>query len=68
MRIRFLDSVITEDGPISVGHVRDFPEELAAGFIAAGHAVRVVDDVDGVEQATAPRAPELAVSRKGKGR
>lgn len=65
MRIRFLDSVITEDGPISVGHVRDLPEELAAGFIAAGHALRVVDDV---EEATAPRAPEVAVSRKGKGR
>jgi hypothetical protein len=65
MRIRFLDSVITEDGPISVGHVRDFPEELAHGFIKAGHAVR---DVESVEQATAKPAPEVAVSRKTKGR
>jgi len=63
MRIRFLDSVITEDGPISVGHVRDFPEELAHGFIKAGHAVR-----ESVEQATAKPAPEVAVSRKTKGR
>lgn len=66
MRIRFLDSVITEDGPISVGHVRDFPEELADGFIKAGHAVRVVESE--VEQATAKPAPEIAVSRKNKGR
>lgn len=65
MRIRFLDSIITEDGPIPVGHVRDLSDELAAGFIASGHAVRVAQDV---EEATAPKAPEVAVSRKGKGR
>ena len=64
MRIRFLDSVITEDGPISVGHVRDLPDELAQGFIAAGHAVRDVEAV--VEEATAKPAPEVAVSRKNR--
>ncbi len=66
MRIRFLDSIITEDGPIPVGQVREVPDELAAGFIASGHAVRVV--AEAVEEATAPKAPEVAVSRKGKGR
>ena len=65
MRIRFRDTIITEDGPIAVGHVRDFPDEVAQGFIAAGHAVRFIEDV---EEATAPKAPEVAVSRKGKGR
>jgi len=66
MRIRFLDSVITEDGPISVGQVRTFPDELAQSFIEAGHAVREVEAV--VEEATARPAPEVAVSRKTKGR
>lgn len=65
MRIRFRDTIITEDGPIAVGHIRDFPDDVAEGFIASGHAVRVFE---GVEEATAPKAPEIAVSRKGKGR
>lgn len=65
MRIRFLDSIITSDGAITVGQIHDLPKELADGFIAAGHAVRVVEEV---EEATAPAAPEVAVSRKSKGR
>ena len=65
MRIRFRDTIITEDGPIAVGHVRDFPDEVAQGFIESGHAVRFVDEV---EEATAPKAPQAAVSPKGKGR
>lgn len=64
MQIRFLDSVITDDGVIGVNQVREFSDDEAAGFIAAGHAVRVVE----AEEATAPVAPEVAVSRKPKGR
>ncbi len=65
MRIRFLDSCITSEGLLSVGQIYDLSEGLAAGFITAGHAERVSEKV---EEATAPAAPETAVSRKNKGR
>lgn len=65
MRIRFIDSCVSDAGMFGVGQVHDLPEELATGFVKAGLA-RSVPAV--VEEATAPAAPEVAVSRKGKGR
>lgn len=64
MRIRFLDSCVTSEGLFGVGQIHDLPADLAAGFVSAGHAERVIDG--DVEEATAPGAPETAVSRKGK--
>lgn len=66
MRVRFKDSCVTSEGLFGVGQIHDLPADLAAGFIAAGHAQR--EDAGEVEEATAPDAPETAVSRKSKGR
>jgi len=58
MRIRFLDSCVTSEGLFGVGQVCDLSDEMAAGFIAAGHARRVPAEV---EEATAPPAPPAEV-------
>jgi len=61
MKVRFLESCQTAEGSFACRQVADIASDVAAGFIAAGLAVREPGDV---EEATAPEASERAVSPK----
>lgn len=62
MRIRFLNSCMSSEGVFTARREYELSDELAAGFITAGHAVaaEVTEEAtasETVEHATAAHAP-----------
>jgi hypothetical protein len=54
MKIRFLNSCMSAEGMFTAGREYVLSDALAAGFIAAGHAVK------SIEEATVPESVEVA--------